>query len=273
MTTNKARFTLKVQSSRIIRRDGCLTVKSGAPGLFDTVWKRFSFACFLSLVPTIAIACNGKPDVNLSTRPAESNMNSIEISKMMIEGHVYKLAKTNEGHEVQRRPVADAVVYLLSADGLNVKTPEDPVVLHIKNGRVNPAFTCVVVGQELIAEIADDRQYNILIDSPVEPKFGQLVPNDSHRIKKVFTEPTNGVSVTCNIDPKLCGHIAVLANPVFARTGEKGEYHLPVGLPPGKYELRAYNPKYGLLKSNVECSSTGKMKVVDFDFPLAADDS
>ena len=54
----------------------------------------------------------------------------------------------------------------------------------------------------------------------------------------------------------------VLENPYFALTNEKGEFELPAGLPPGKYELEVNHLKAGTAKQAIEVAAGKGAQVV-----------
>lgn len=86
---------------------------------------------------------------------------------------------------------------------------------------------------------------------------------------KSFDQPELSVRFVCNVHPWMIGFVHVLENPFFAVTNENGDFELPAGMPPGKYELEIIHPKGGTAKQEIEVAATKGANVV-FELPVGA---
>jgi hypothetical protein len=186
-----------------------------------------------------------------------------------VEGVIYRQVKTGRGDELRRQPFAGAIVYLSATKQVNAKPPDEPVVVRLKGGKITPDFTSVVVGQKLIARFDDDRLYNLISFSPVEPPVGVAAPPDPHnKFEKVFKAPTDNARLICGVHPTVQGRIVVTPNPVVTRSGPGGQFMLPVVLPPGEYEVTAFHPSYGRARGKIDIRLDAKSACVKLLLPL-----
>lgn len=77
-----------------------------------------------------------------------------------------------------------------------------------------------------------------------ETDEGQVVPNEH-----VLTKP-GILHLSCDVHAWTHGWIAVFDHPYFATTGRDGSFSID-SVPPGRYQLRAWHPRLGVIEDSV----------------------
>jgi hypothetical protein len=78
-----------------------------------------------------------------------------------------------------------------------------------------------------------------------------------------FPSPEIFIRVKCDVHPWEFGYLAVVEHPFFAVTGKDGSFHLPPGLPAGKYIIEARHLKAGVATQEITLLP-GEKKRIDF---------
>jgi plastocyanin len=147
----------------------------------------------------------------------------------------------------------------------------DSVLVDQAGCMYEPYISAMQVGKTIKFQNSDPFMHNINATPKVsgnkpfnisQASLGQV--ND-----KVFDAPELAIRFVCNVHPWMIAFVHVLENPFFAITNDQGEFELPDGLPPGKYELEVIHPKAGTAKQEIEIAA-GKGTSVVFELAPGA---
>jgi plastocyanin len=169
-------------------------------------------------------------------------------------------SESREALKQAQRGVADGVVYIeqipsrserkLSGHGWFFFTRHDPIPRVVqKNLAFAPRVTSVTAGGSVSFENLD-RVYHDAFSVSSAKRF-DLGKNSLGRIDTVTFERAGVVNLHCAIHPQMTAYIVVLPNHAYARPNADGAFALP-GLPPGRYVLHAWHPRWGDTRREVE---------------------
>lgn len=224
---------------------------------------RLFFCCFLTTVVGGGTSISHKPLLMFSSTATAQEQQEGISGRVFVRDDVANPAVN------ARSPVSDAVVYLDSTDKIKLAPPTEPVRVEVLNGRLNPYHSCVIVGQQFIIEATDDGPYCFVVESPVEPRGGEILPPNLRRFEKVFKKPHFSGLIRCVINPKLIGYVSIVPNQVFARTAQDGSFRLDYPLAPGKYRLVAFHPEFGRAIGELEVSPDNRSRPVSIVLPIS----
>ena len=134
--------------------------------------------------------------------------------------------------------------------GMQFPIPQDAPVINQIGCVYEPYVTAVMVGQKFILRNSDAFMHNVNAMTKVNKGFNLAQANLGQENEKVFDKPEL-VKLVCNVHPWMAGYVLVLDNPFFAVTDANGEFHLPAGLPAGKYTLKFNHLKAGETTADV----------------------
>jgi plastocyanin len=140
-------------------------------------------------------------------------------------------------------PVADAIVSLRLRGGGNAPAPAPAPARHTidqKNLAFVPSLEVVRPGDEVVFRNSDATRHHVYSFSPAAKFEFVLAPRDSSPPLRL--ERTGVVAVGCNIHDSMIAWLYVTDAPWTARTGADGRARFD-GLPPGDYEVRAWQPR------------------------------
>lgn len=140
-------------------------------------------------------------------------------------------------------PVADAIVSLRLRGGGNAPAPAPAPTRHTidqKNLAFVPSLEVVRPGDEVVFRNSDGTRHHVYSFSPAAKFEFVLAPRDSSPPLRL--ERTGVVAVGCNIHDSMIAWLYVTDAPWTARTGADGRARFD-GLPPGDYEVRAWQPR------------------------------
>jgi plastocyanin len=140
-------------------------------------------------------------------------------------------------------PVADAIVSLRLRGGGNAPAPAPAPARHTidqKNLAFVPSLEVVRPGDEVVFRNSDGTRHHVYSFSPAAKFEFVLAPRDSSPPLRL--ERTGVVAVGCNIHDSMIAWLYVTDAPWTARTGADGRARFD-GLPPGDYEVRAWQPR------------------------------
>lgn len=142
--------------------------------------------------------------------------------------------------------------------------PPESVLVDQLGCMYEPYVSAVMVGKTLKVRNSDPFMHNVNATPKVAGNKGfNLVQATQGQVNdKTFDQPELSVRFACNVHPWMIALIHVVENPFFAITNDKGEFELPVGLPPGKYELEIMHPKAGTAKQEIEIAASQGANVV-----------
>jgi hypothetical protein len=113
---------------------------------------RIPFNTSLFVVVVVALGCGtGRRDA-AEPEGTDDTPITASVSLARVRGTIYLppgAAETNG--KAHGDPVVDAVVYLAAstASFADERPPAEPVIVRVHSGRVEPALSCVVVGQKV----------------------------------------------------------------------------------------------------------------------------
>jgi plastocyanin len=140
-------------------------------------------------------------------------------------------------------PVADAIVSLRLRGRGNAPAPAPAPARHTidqKNLAFVPSLEVVRPGDEVVFRNSDGTRHHVYSFSPAAKFEFVLAPRDSSPPLRL--ERTGVVAVGCNIHDSMIAWLYVTDAPWTARTGADGRARFD-GLPPGDYEVRAWQPR------------------------------
>ncbi|MCP4070466.1 MAG: DUF2012 domain-containing protein [Hyphomicrobiales bacterium] len=88
--------------------------------------------------------------------------------------------------------------------------------------------------------------------------FGQPDPGDID--DKIKPRRSSYIGINCEAHNFMFGFILAPTHPYAAVVGEDGSFSID-NLPPGKYTLKAWHPRYGIKKSKITVEANGAMEV------------
>lgn len=144
------------------------------------------------------------------------------------------------------------------------ETPTEAVTLDQKGCKYVPRVLGVQAGQPLQIINSDQTTHNIHTLPRVNREFdGSQLAGQGPIIRK-FSKPEAIFPIKCNQHSWMRAHLAVLAHPFFAVSGQDGAFTIK-GLPPGEYEIEAWHERYGSKTAKIKVAEKADSKV-DFTF-------
>jgi plastocyanin len=138
------------------------------------------------------------------------------------------------------KPVEDAVVSLVPADGAKLPTPAfTPVEVMQKNQTFIPYVTAVAVGTSVVFPNQDTVQHHIYSLSKAK-RFEKPLYAPGSREAVVFDQP-GVVTLGCNIHDWMLAYIVVLPTPLYAKSAADGTATV-ANVPAGRYRLEVWHP-------------------------------
>ena len=134
--------------------------------------------------------------------------------------------------------------------GMPFPIPQEAPVIDQIGCVYEPYVTTVMIGQKFILRNSDALTHNVNAMAKINRGFNIALANQGQENEKVFDKPEL-VKLVCNVHPWMAGYVLVLDNPFFAVTDANGEFHLPAGLPAGKYTLKFNHLKAGETTADV----------------------
>ena len=147
----------------------------------------------------------------------------------------------------------------------------DSVLVDQAGCMYEPYISAMLVGKTIKFQNSDPFMHNINATPKVSGNkpFNISQASQGQVNDKVFDVPELAIRFVCNVHPWMIAFVNVLENPFFAITNDKGEFELPEGLPPGKYELEVIHQKAGTAKQEIEIAA-GKGASVVFELAPGA---
>jgi plastocyanin len=141
----------------------------------------------------------------------------------------------------QGRPVADAVLIAVPADGVSRPAPRarERSVDQVDK-EFAPRVTIVQVGAAVTFPNHDDVRHQVYSFSP--PKRFELPLYAGVPAQPIVFDKPGVVVLGCNIHDWMVGYIYVSESPYFAKTGKDGKALL-MELPPRAYVVRVWHPQ------------------------------
>lgn len=143
------------------------------------------------------------------------------------------------------KPVADAVVFLDSAEARKLVKPLTGAEMAQEKKQFLPGLLVVPVGTEVLFPNRDTVRHHVYSFSPVK-KF-ELKLYTGTPANPVLFDRVGVVALGCNIHDQMVGWILVVDTPFYARTPTTPTPTAPIGkaqidnVPPGTYTLRTWH--------------------------------
>jgi len=153
----------------------------------------------------------------------------------------------------QENRIPDCLVYVRKGlERRSFKTPTSPKRIAFDRFLLKPRMLALMVGQELIQESLDSELHNIHALPMLNKETNQGLPIQGARESRTFPEPELGIRMHCDVhDNWENAWITVLPHPYYAVTDEHGNFEIP-DLPPGKYELEAWQENCMAARQGIE---------------------
>ncbi len=142
--------------------------------------------------------------------------------------------------------------------------PATPVVIDQKGCHYSPHVVGVMVGQKLQLKNSDGLLHNVHALPKVNTPFNMAMPANRTEADTTFGKEEGMFMVKCDVHGWMTAYVGVFSNPYFAVTGPDGKFTIN-GLPPGTYEIEAWQEKLGTRTATVTVAATGSAKA-DFAF-------
>jgi|HubBroStandDraft_6_1064221.scaffolds.fasta_scaffold171143_1 plastocyanin len=123
-----------------------------------------------------------------------------------------------------------------------------------------PRIQGVVGGQTIDIGNRDGTLHNVHTYRGVESWFNRPHVKGSPPIEQPMPDAPGIVKLTCDVHPWMRGFVVVSAHPFFAVTGAGGSFAIE-HVPPGRYPVEAWHPRYGLKETRVEVGADGAVEV------------
>ena len=141
----------------------------------------------------------------------------------------------------QGRPIADAVVVAVPADGsLRVATRPRANVVDQVDKEFVPKVQAILVGTSITFPNNDNVRHHVYSFSPA--KRFELPLYAGVPAEPVLFDKPGVVVLGCNIHDWMIGYVYVSESPYFAKTGKDGKATL-TDLPPRSYTVRVWHPQ------------------------------
>lgn len=139
------------------------------------------------------------------------------------------------------KPLADAVVFLDSADARKLARPLAGVEMAQEKRQFVPGVLVVTAGTEVLFPNRDTVRHHVYSFSPAK-KF-ELKLYTGTPSNPVLFDKTGVVALGCNIHDQMVGWILVLDTPYYARSAAATGRVLLDNVPPGTYTLRTWHTR------------------------------
>lgn len=156
--------------------------------------------------------------------------------------------------------ISNTVVYIVNTDvpdkGWDIPSG---ALIDQKGLKFIPHVMPVLKGTQISFMNSDDVLHNVFSPDKVADRFDLgTYPKDESRSHK-FSKEGEAV-LLCNVHPEMEAYIVVLQNPYFSLTDKDGNFVIN-DVPPGTYEITAWNEKYKCKSQTVTVDATGRSTV------------
>lgn len=136
------------------------------------------------------------------------------------------------------KPLADAVVFLESAEAKRLVKPQTGVEMAQEKRQFVPVMMVVPVGTEVLFPNRDTVRHHVYSFSPTKKFELKLYTGTPSR--PVLFDQAGVVVLGCNIHDQMTGWILVVDTPYYASTPATGRVQID-NVAPGTYKLRAWH--------------------------------
>jgi plastocyanin len=142
--------------------------------------------------------------------------------------------------------------------------PVAPVTIDQHECLYSPRVVGLQVGQTLQVTNSDPMMHNIHSLSTTGNEFNTSQPKPGMVFKFQARAPESMMRMKCDVHSWMVAWVGVRAHPHFAVTSPDGAFRIQ-GVPPGKYMLRSWHERYGIVTMPVTVT-TGQTSTVDFSY-------
>ena len=212
-------------------------------------------------VPVSTATVDVKGVVNFSgTVPQGKKLNLPSACAKLFKGDVYSNEVMVKNGKLQN-------VLIRISKGLEGKSfndvPSEEIVLDQKGCIYVPRIVAARVGQKVTFLNSDSIFHNVRSVTKVNQRFNVAMPHLNQKETRVFNKPELFLQTKCSVHPWMTAYVAVMDNPYFSITGEKGEFTLSK-LPEGTYTIEAWHEVYGTQEQQI--TVTKDMKPIEYNF-------
>lgn len=161
--------------------------------------------------------------------------------------------------------LANVFVYISQGLGGHFAVPEKPALLDQVGCLFEPYVFGLQTGQKLQVRNSDPELHNVHTTPRFNPESSFAQPGRSPVTTLAFKKPEIFLRFKCDIHPWMFSYASVVEHPFFSVTDTNGVFHLPPGLPAGRYTLSASHLKAGTLSQEFEYRP-GEPKTFAFQF-------
>lgn len=201
----------------------------------------------------------------------------ISRQQRVFRGRAYRrrgsISGSNDGHETtqERQPYLNTII---SAHPLSFETEIEPLDIPARIEQENAVFiphvTPVTVGS-IVQFVNNDPFFHNVFSLTPGARFtigrrptGDVYSKEIPRVEEVRITGLGEIQLFCDIHPGMNAVILSLDTPYFTRVNEDGSFTLE-GLPSGRYELRAYNPRFDILITEISIEENSTIQY-NFNF-------
>jgi plastocyanin len=154
-------------------------------------------------------------------------------------------------------------VYVKSGLKNSFSVPSDPVVLDQDGCIYKPHVLGIMANQTLKVTTQDQTTHNVHPTPKINREWNESQA-PGVELTKSFTRSEQMIPVVCNQHNWMKAYIGVMDHPFYAVTGEDGSFTIK-GLPPGEYEIEAWQEKYQAQSQKVTVGAK-ESKTADFTY-------
>jgi plastocyanin len=160
----------------------------------------------------------------------------------------------------------NVLVYVKSGLGSRVFAyPKSAATLDQKGCVYIPHVIGVQANQLVTFVNSDPTLHNVHAVTKINDAFNLALGAPGQKVSRYFPKPEI-VKMKCDVHSWMTSYIGVFEHPFFAVTGDAGAFELK-GLPPGTYEIEAWQEKLGTSASSVTLAE-GETREVEFSLGM-----
>ncbi|MEP7012434.1 MAG: carboxypeptidase regulatory-like domain-containing protein [Acidobacteriota bacterium] len=160
--------------------------------------------------------------------------------------------------------MGNVMVRVKGAVAGNYPAPAAPVVIDQKGCQYHPHVLGIRVGQTLKLKNSDGLLHNVHALPKVNTPFNMAMPANRTEADSKFGKEEGMFLVKCDVHGWMAAYVGVFSNPFFSVTGPDGKFKIS-GLPPGTYDVEAWQEKLGMKTMKVTVTAA-KAGTANFSF-------
>ncbi len=149
-----------------------------------------------------------------------------------------------------RKNYSSVLVYIEKVNG-KFAPPKKHLVMDQKNLMFHPKILPILVGTTVDFLNSDSVLHNVFTPTECAGSFNLGTWPTGEIRSHTFNDANCFVTILCDVHPDMQAWIAVLQNPYFVKTTQKGDFEIK-DIPEGKYELKVWYPFYKTVSSEIE---------------------